>query len=139
MKKNNNSNTNKKKTSEVSPKIKAAIHVVDHVNNIAPEKFGSEHYLPILKPKAGEFWALARASQAARGRMTPVFEFHEPDKLSMLEHATKVANGIKKCWGPRPCFVDTYLLGTVSPSSAAAAGVIMGAVANAGITMIPVL
>ena len=75
--------------------------------------FDQTIYIPILKTKAGEAWALDHLEFKVKPRITPVFEIHPPPKAKdkppkpMDEHIREVCAAIKKFWGRNPFFLDT--------------------------------
>src|SRR5688572_27987906 len=76
--------------------------------------FDHKHYVPIMKTKAGEAWALFNLDGKLRQQMTPVLEIHKPKKEKdkpakpMVEHIHDVCELIKVNWGTvYPFFLDT--------------------------------
>ena len=76
--------------------------------------FDHKHYVPILKTKAGEAWALFNLDGKLREQMTPVLEIHKPKKekdkpaMPLVEHIHAVCERIKDNWGTAyPFFLDT--------------------------------
>lgn len=87
--------------------------------------FDQRHYVPILKTKAGEAWALQNLDFKVRVQMTPVLEIHRPPKKNdkpptpMKEHIHEVCASIKDVWGPNPFFLDTEWVNTQHGTAAA--------------------
>ena len=74
-----------------------------------------DHYVPVLKAKQGEFWALKALSEDARKAMTPLlevpsipwnFEIQAPSK-TLHGHLSPIAEKIANSWGTDPIFLDT--------------------------------
>src|SRR5689334_18626871 len=73
--------------------------------------FGHKHYVPILKAKAGERWAIDHLALAARGELTPLFEIHAHQKKDDIPHAQEMCDGLVSVWGTAtPVFLDTIWL-----------------------------
>ena len=69
--------------------------------------FDYKHYVPILKAKGGEFWALANLKPATKSVITPVIELVPPDKKNTFEgQLEKKLIGLKQCWPESPFFFD---------------------------------
>ena len=77
--------------------------------------FTSNHYVPILMGRQGEYTAMAELSDEARSRMTPLiavppvpYDFaNEREARTVEEHVRGTAEKIKKAWGERPFFLDS--------------------------------
>jgi hypothetical protein len=77
--------------------------------------FGSDHYIPILKGRDGEYGALKTLTTVVRKALTPLvevppipwdFQEERPSK-TIDEHLTKVGEKIDRAWEPaRRLFVD---------------------------------
>jgi hypothetical protein len=73
--------------------------------------FGHKHYVPILKAKAGERWAIDRLSLATRKDLTPLFEIHAHKNKGDVEHAEEVCDAMSSVWGTASrFFLDTVWL-----------------------------
>jgi Beta protein len=76
--------------------------------------FGHNHYVPILKTKAGEIWSLLHLRDDSRPFLTPLLEIHKhknkkdkPPK-PMPEHVNEVCDSIEATWGNDSLFfLDT--------------------------------
>jgi len=88
--------------------------------------FGTEHYVPILKGKAGEYGALVDLDAASKDRLTPLIELppvgwdykNSTPAKSVDKHLQKVGQNLKKAWAePRPLFLDSLLPGNTVLSS----------------------
>jgi hypothetical protein len=89
--------------------------------------FGHKHYVPILKSKEGERWALSHIPPAMRAHLTPLIEIHplkkppkrpKPSKAknprpprppkTINDHIDGICEALNVDWGPNhPFFVDT--------------------------------
>jgi len=66
-----------------------------------------KHYVPVLKGKAGDFWAIQNLKQDTRGRVTPLIEVVPPSaKMSEEDRLDGTARCISTHWPDEPCFVD---------------------------------
>lgn len=73
--------------------------------------FDHRHYVPILKTKQGEQWALQHLAQADRPLMTPVLEIHTHRSLPATDHITALCPNLVTAWGgQQPVFLDTCWL-----------------------------
>ncbi|HLL88866.1 MAG TPA: hypothetical protein VK324_06160 [Tepidisphaeraceae bacterium] len=90
-------------------------------------KFSHKHYVPILKTKEGERWALSHLPPAMRRLVTPLLEIHPPKKprttpapskakkprppkppKTLKDHVGGICEALSVDWGPdHPLFVDT--------------------------------
>lgn len=101
--------------------------------------FGHKHYLPILKTKAGERWAIANLSGAVRQGITPIFELHEHKTREISEHAVGVCEDLAAVWGSdREFYLDTHWVHRVS-NNAARLESIYTAASQADLQVIPVV
>jgi hypothetical protein len=68
-------------------------------------------YVPILKSKAGERWALSGLSASAKARIRPLLEFH-PHKSKLIgDHIGGICEALQAVWGVNRWFyVDTIWL-----------------------------
>ncbi len=79
--------------------------------------FDSNHYVPCLRWKQGEYQALMRSSSGIKDFITPLIEVPEigfdfetnSESKSIDDHLSKFAKRVKEKWGDRPCFVDVHL------------------------------
>jgi hypothetical protein len=69
--------------------------------------FDHLHYVPIVKAKAGEFWALSHLKSATKAIITPVFELvpHDSKKHTFASDLEKKVVSLHKSW-QRPFFFD---------------------------------
>ena len=69
--------------------------------------FDHSHYMPIMKAKAGEFWALAHLKPTTKPLVTPLFELvpHDAKKTTFDADSSKKIDGVAECW-QRPFFFD---------------------------------
>lgn len=69
--------------------------------------FDHRHYVPILKAKAGECWALTNLKSPSKNLITPVFELvkHDQKKTTFEEDLEKKIFSLGKSW-QRPFFFD---------------------------------
>ena len=72
-------------------------------------------YVPILRPKQGEIWAIRDLSEGARRRITPFFDVHRVQiingrqKKSLDDHLVSILKRICKDWpSDREFFWDMY-------------------------------
>lgn len=71
----------------------------------------STRYVPILKTKSGERWAIASLGGKTRKQITPLFELHENKKKKAADHVTFILDELVTDWGvDQPFFLDTYWL-----------------------------
>jgi hypothetical protein len=79
--------------------------------------FDHTHYVPVLKSKQGELWALENLSDAARESVTPLLEFLPHKKNSVKAHAAELCESLTNAWGTeRPFFIDGVHLQATSGS-----------------------
>ena len=79
---------------------------------------GSEHYVPCLRWKQGEYQALLRLSSDAKNSLTPLIEIPEigfdfetrRESKSVDEHLSAFGKRVREKWGKRLCFVDMHLI-----------------------------
>lgn len=101
--------------------------------------FDRRHYVPILKTKMGEHWALEHLTPLSKGRITPLMELHKHATKSPQAHVTSVADALLNCWGvASPLFFDTAYYG-VDATGAAVATMAFHALQAKGVRAIPVL
>lgn len=107
--------------------------------------FDQQHYVPILKPKAGEIWALKTLRLPWRSQMTPVFEIHKPTKRKdqplkpFGQHIKDVCESIKQAWGlSNLFFLDTELINPMQGAEAAITKC-LNACRSIGLKAIPVV
>lgn len=106
--------------------------------------FDHKHYVPILKTKAGELWALANLERQHRTRLTPLLELHRPKKekdkppVPLRKHVNNVCDDIAKSWGRMlPFFLDTEWI--KQKNHAAALTAVLGACRAKMLSVIPVV
>jgi len=70
--------------------------------------FDHSRYLPILKVKAGEFWALQNLKESTRALVTPVLELvrHDPKKHTFESDLEKKVESLFESWGSAPLYFD---------------------------------
>ncbi len=79
--------------------------------------FDHKHYVPVLKSKAGERWALGNLKSTTRLNITPVIELHEHKVKAAKEHLPELCDDLLSVWGTdRPFFMDTVWLHNASGS-----------------------
>jgi hypothetical protein len=79
-------------------------------NTTAPN-FNHLHYVPILKTKAGERWALSHLSLDLAKHATPLMEFHTHKTTPISIHVAETCEALGAAWGvERPIFLDTHWL-----------------------------
>lgn len=72
---------------------------------------GHKHYVPILKTKAGERWAIDHTRADRKDSLTPLFEIHRHRTNNDVEHAGEMCDSLASIWGTaRPLFLDTCWL-----------------------------
>jgi Beta protein len=82
------------------------------------------HYVPILKTKAGECWAVGNLSPTVSQLLTPLFEIHPHKDKDSVSHAEGMCETISSVWGTSSeFFLDTVWLhpGNGDPSLIATA------------------
>lgn len=70
-------------------------------------RFDHKHYVPILKTKAGERWALSHLAPGLRSDFTPLMELHPHDELGVGAHAADICEALEAIWSDAPFFLDT--------------------------------
>jgi hypothetical protein len=78
------------------------------------EMFQHNHYVPVLKWKMGEYQAISRLSDVAKGKITPLFEIPPvgfdfesgADRESWASHLGDFGRRLASKWQSRTCFVD---------------------------------
>jgi hypothetical protein len=76
-------------------------------------------YVPILKSKAGERWALAQLTPKAKSKVRPLLELHPNSKKHLDSHIETVCEALQSAWGEdRWFYADTIWLhgGAGSPA-----------------------
>jgi hypothetical protein len=70
--------------------------------------FNHSHYVPILKAKAGEFWALHNLKKSTRALVTPVLELvrHDPKRHTFDSDLEKKIESLFESWGNAPLYFD---------------------------------
>jgi len=80
-------------------------------------------YVPILKTKAGERWALSHLKSKTRSRIAPLMEFHDHKTKALGDHVGSTCEALEAAWGcDYPFYADTVWLhgGSGSPATIAA-------------------
>jgi hypothetical protein len=91
-------------------------------------KFSHKHYVPILKTKAGEKWALSHLAAGMREHVTPLLELHAHGTKGVAEHADDVCEDLSAAWGTDyPFFFDTLWLNGSTGNPAVISGVFAAA------------
>jgi hypothetical protein len=68
-------------------------------------------YVPILKSKAGERWALSGLHGPAKSKIRPVVEFHPHDTKALGDHMEGICEAFQAAWGVNRWFyADTIWL-----------------------------
>lgn len=68
-------------------------------------------YVPILKSKAGERWALSHLTPARKARIRPLVEFHPHDTKALGDHVEGICEAFQAAWGvDRWFYIDTIWL-----------------------------
>jgi hypothetical protein len=68
-------------------------------------------YVPVLKTKAGERWALSHLKAASKARIRPLMEFHENQNKALGDHIQAVCEAFQSAWGvDRWLYIDTIWL-----------------------------
>jgi hypothetical protein len=101
-------------------------------------RFDHRHYVPILKSKRGECWALAKLGASSLERITPLIEFL-PSRGTENEQSylDETCARFHEAWLTRPMFLDTHYLGTESPAQAKAAASIFAVGRRRAMALIP--
>jgi len=100
--------------------------------------FTHRHYVPILKTKAGDRWAIAHLQQHTKSQITPLFEIHKHKTLDVTIHAAEICEGLASVWGTdSPLFLDGIWLHKDSGDPAILTA-IFDAARRAGIQAVPV-
>jgi hypothetical protein len=96
-------------------------------------------YVPILKSKAGERWALSNLKPARKSKIHPLVEFHAHGTKALSDHAEGVCESFQAAWGVNRWFyVDTIWLHGDS-GSPAVIGQVFEAAEAADLQTIPVV
>jgi hypothetical protein len=73
--------------------------------------FGHKHYVPILKTKGGERWALSYLKSQTIEHVSPLLEFHPHKTKPLATHLEETCEGLEAAWGnEREVFLDTLWL-----------------------------
>jgi hypothetical protein len=68
-------------------------------------------YVPILKSKQGERWALSQLSPNRKAKLRPVLELHQPKAKMLGDHVESLCESLQAAWGvDRRFYVDTIWL-----------------------------
>ncbi|MGO9777636.1 MAG: beta family protein [Terracidiphilus sp.] len=110
--------------------------------------FQHNHYVPVLKWKMGEYQALSRLSDQAKGRITPLLEIPpvgydfeaREDRESLSSHLGDFGRRLRSKWQSRQCFVDLKYV----PAKERLAGqhpvdFVFGQTRDEGLTAVPVV
>jgi len=96
-------------------------------------------YVPVLKSKAGERWALSHLHGPAKSKIRPLVEFHPHDTKALGDHVEGICDGFQAAWGVNRWFyVDTIWLHGNS-GSPAVIGEVYEAAASADLQTVPVV
>jgi hypothetical protein len=68
-------------------------------------------YVPILKSKQGERWALSHLSPSRKSKLRPLLELHQPKSKTLGDHVESLCESLQVAWGvDRWFYVDTIWL-----------------------------
>jgi hypothetical protein len=96
-------------------------------------------YVPILKTKAGERWALSHLKPATRTKIRPLLEVHEHREKSVGEHLPSLCESLQSDWGTdRAFYLDAIWLHGDS-GDPAVLGTLFTAVEEFGLRAMPVV
>jgi hypothetical protein len=71
-------------------------------------------YIPILKSKLGERWALSHLTTARKAKLPPLLEFHQPGAKNLGEHVESICESLQAAWGvDRRFYIDTICRASV--------------------------
>jgi len=99
--------------------------------------FTHKHYVPIIKTKAGERWALSHLT--TRSQLTPLLELHAHKRKGVATHAGDICKDLASAWGTDgPVFLDTIWLNGSTGNPRVIADV-FAAARNHGLQAIPVV
>lgn len=95
----------------------------DENQELLPQPFGTERYVPALLTRQGERLAMRELSEYVRDRLTPLFVVHPIDVRpgtdepvrSVTTHLVNLARRLRNDWGHRPGFVDLRFVDTSQP------------------------
>lgn len=100
--------------------------------------FTHKHYVPILKTKAGERWALGHVFQQTRRNFTPLLELHLHKKKSNEDHVEEICDDLASFWGTSDrFFLDTKWLHEATGDAAVIAST-FDAARDKGLLAVPV-
>lgn len=101
--------------------------------------FTHKHYVPVMKAKAGERWALSHLAATTRSHMTPLLELHAHADKNLTVHADDVCEDLAAVWGTDdPFFLDTIWLHG-SAGNPMIIAVVFAAARNNALQAIPVV
>jgi hypothetical protein len=90
--------------------------------------FGAKHYVPVLKTKQGERWALSNLDTARRQFITPLIEIHAHETLPPTAQAAAICEALAAEWGTdAQLFLDTRWLHPEGGDPALIAGALASA------------
>jgi hypothetical protein len=96
-------------------------------------------YVPILKSKAGERWALSHLKSATKAKVRPLVEFHQHSSKALGDHAEGICEALQAAWGvDRSFYIDTIWLHG-DAGSPAAIGEVFEAAEQSGLRAVPVI
>ena len=73
--------------------------------------FGHRHYVPILKTKLGERWALSHLDKTTIKNLSPLLELHPHKAKAPGTHVVEICEALEAAWGnDREVFLDTFWL-----------------------------
>jgi hypothetical protein len=78
------------------------------------------HYVPILKGKTAEFWALQHLKPESRPLVTPLIEVVPPGTKNEAKHLRDSATRLAQAWGGDRLFVDLRWRMQVPPAASGA-------------------
>lgn len=100
--------------------------------------FDHKHYVPILKTKAGERWAIDHLTPQVTQGITPLFEIHPHDTKTAADHAHEMCENLQSIWGNGArFFLDTRWLHSAS-GDAAVINSVFSSARSLGLQAVPV-
>lgn len=101
-------------------------------------QFDYRHYVPILKSKRGEAWALAKLSATASRSITPLIDFLPQGKSNSPSHIQDTCKVFHEAILQQPVFIDTALLGIQTAAQASETAAVFACARKRGMHAIPV-
>jgi hypothetical protein len=118
----------------------------DRPESFVPVRWGSAHYVAVMKNKIGELNALQHASAKTWSRLTPLIEIVGPRKVPDAYRGETVSEWVKRiaaAVGHHPCFLDILRMraghpATTSADTSPVLSVIHAAARKRGLACVPV-